>query len=102
MSQNGCIRVLSGASYRNPIPVHAVVDRLRSAARHPQDEFRTDDVSLLDANCIDETRVHGPAQLTDIYLLALAVFRGGRLVTLDRRISTSAVIGARPEHLVAI
>jgi predicted nucleic acid-binding protein len=59
-------------------------------------------VSLLDSGRIDESRVHGASQLTDLYLLALAVSRGGRLVTFDQRITSTAVLGARPEHLVVI
>jgi hypothetical protein len=34
-------------------------------------------------------------QLTDTYLLALAVHRGGRLVSFDRRLSCDAVVGGR-------
>ena len=38
------------------------------------------DVSALDAALVDTRRIHGPKQLTDIYLLALAVRHGGNLV----------------------
>jgi len=34
-------------------------------------------------------------QLTDTYLLALAVHHGGRLVSFDRRLSCEAVVGGR-------
>jgi predicted nucleic acid-binding protein len=44
----------------------------------------------------------GSRQLTDVYLLALAVRRGGRLVTLDRAVPLEAVVGARAEHLVSL
>jgi hypothetical protein len=40
--------------------------------------------------------------VTDAYLLALAVARGGRLVTLDQNVPRSAVPGARPAHLVVL
>jgi hypothetical protein len=40
--------------------------------------------------------------LTDVYLLALAVRNGGRLVTLGQGISLSAVPDARPEHLMIL
>jgi toxin-antitoxin system PIN domain toxin len=102
ITQNGCVRILSGATYRSAFTVNAVVDRLRTAAGMPQHEFWPDDVSLLDSGRIDESRVHGASQLTDLYLLALAVSRGGRLVTFDQRITSTAVLGARPEHLVVI
>jgi predicted nucleic acid-binding protein len=51
---------------------------------------------------VAQAHLLGPRQLTDIYLLALAVHRGGRLVTMDARISRVAVVGARPEHLVVL
>ncbi len=102
LTQNGCVRILSSARYQHPFTVTSVVERLRNAVTQPEHEFWADNVSLLDADRIDERRVHGVAQLTDVYLLALAVSREARLVTLDRRIATTAVIGARPEHLVVL
>lgn len=39
-------------------------------------------------------------QLTDIYLLALAVNHAGCLLTFDRSIPLSAVRGAEQHHLV--
>jgi hypothetical protein len=44
----------------------------------------------------------GPSQITDAYLLALAVQNDGRLVTFDRTIPLSAVRGAEPRHVVAL
>ena len=46
--------------------------------------------------------IHGPKQLTDIYLLALTVKNGGRLISFDRKIPLSAVHSAKPEHLMVI
>jgi predicted nucleic acid-binding protein len=40
--------------------------------------------------------------LTDVYLLALAVKQGGKLVTFDRGIPIGAVPGATQQHLVAL
>jgi predicted nucleic acid-binding protein len=51
---------------------------------------------------INRSRVLGPKQLTDIYLLALAVKHGGRLVTFDRGIPTAAVRGAQADHVMVI
>lgn len=48
----------------------------------------------------DRTRLHSSRLLTDIYLLALAVRRGGRLVTFDEDIPLSAVRAAEAHHLV--
>jgi predicted nucleic acid-binding protein len=46
--------------------------------------------------------MHGPAQITDIYLLALAVQHGGRFVTFDTAISRDAVKGASASHLLTL
>lgn len=102
LTQNGCIRVMSQPRYANPIPVHAVAERLRQAAADRHHEFWADDVSLLDERAIDTARIHGPKQLTDVYLLALAVARGGRFVTFDRALPTAAVLNAQKKHLVVI
>jgi hypothetical protein len=37
-----------------------------------------------------------------VYLLALAVKNGGRLVTFDATVAISAVKGARPQHLLQL
>ncbi|MEP7067676.1 MAG: TA system VapC family ribonuclease toxin [Usitatibacter sp.] len=102
LTQNGCIRIMSQPGYPNSLPVNAVAERLRAAVSHSQHEFWGDDVSALDKELIDFTRVHGPKQLTDVYLLALAVSRGGRLVTFDRSLPISAAIKAQKKNLIVI
>jgi toxin-antitoxin system PIN domain toxin len=102
LTQNGCIRVMSQPGYPHPIPVHVVAQRLREAVTDRHHEFWPDELSLLDERSIDTTRVHGPKQLTDVYLLGLAVARGGRLVTFDRSLPVDAVLGAQKKHLVVI
>jgi hypothetical protein len=46
--------------------------------------------------------LHGHNQITDAYLLALAVRHRGTLVTLDRAITLDAVHGAKPQHLIIV
>jgi toxin-antitoxin system PIN domain toxin len=102
ITQNGCIRVMSQPGYPNTTPVVAIADRLREATAHGSHEFWPDDVSVLDDATIDPSRVHGPKQLTDVYLLALAVAHSGKLLTFDRAIPLDAVSGAQKKHLVVI
>ena len=102
ITQNGCVRVMSQAGYPERLPIAGIADRLRQAVAHRSHEFWPDDASILDARAIDASRVHGPGQLTDVYLLALAVAHAGRLVTLDRPIALDAVKGAQKKHLVVI
>ena len=57
---------------------------------------------VLDETVADRSRVHGPRQVTDLYLLALAVKKDATLVTFDGTIPLSAIHGATRAHLVAI
>ena len=61
-----------------------------------------DDVSLLEPAIIDWQRVLGHRQVTDSYLLALAVRHRGRFVTFDGRIAVAAVAGARAKQLAVL
>jgi uncharacterized protein len=102
ITQNGCVRVMSGAAYPNAPPLQAVVARLAGAAGSRHHEFWPDDVSLLNEAEFDRTRMHGPRQITDCYLLALAVRHAGRLVTFDSSIPLEAVRGATARHRVVL
>jgi uncharacterized protein len=102
LTQNGCIRILSQPAYPGSQPPAVVAARLGEATEAPWHTFWPDDLSLLDAEWVDWRHVLGSRQLTDIYLLALAVRQGGRLVTFDRAIPLAAVPGARKAHLELI
>jgi predicted nucleic acid-binding protein len=52
----------------------------------PGHHFWHDDVALADSPAIARDRLIGYRQITDAQLLALAIVRGGRLVTFDRGI----------------
>lgn len=102
ITQNGVVRILSQPQYPSPVPVAEAALRLARATGAEHHAFWPCDASFLDGELVDRTRVHGPRQVTDVYLLALAVHRGGRFVTFDARISPAAVPGAGPEHLVVL
>jgi len=57
---------------------------------------------LLDADRFDSDALLGHRQVTDAWLLGLAVDRGLRLVTLDAAIPWRVVKGARPAHVVTL
>jgi len=102
LTQNGCVRIMSQPVYPGSQPPASIAIRLAEAAGTPWHEFWPDDLSLLEAGSVHWQHVLGSRQLTDVYLLALAVRRGGRLVTLDRAVPLSAVPGARPAHLECV
>ena len=102
ITQNGCVRIMANPGYPNPLPVPAVMERLREATRSPYHEFWADDVSLLESRIAEVSRIHGPRQVTDLYLLALAVHRDGRFVTFDASVPVSAIKAAEKRHLVTL
>lgn len=102
ITENGCVRIMSHSGYTNAHPVYAILKRLAEATREPEHEFWPDSLSLLDSETVNPSHIHGPRQLTDIYLLALAVRHGGRLVTFDKSIAVNAVRGAHNKHLFAL
>jgi toxin-antitoxin system PIN domain toxin len=102
ITQNGFVRIISQPRYPNPEPPAQAIDRLAQATADAHHEFWTCSVSVTAEGAVDRSRLHGAAQVTDAYLLALAVAEGGRLVTLDRSIPLSAVHGATPDHLVTL
>ena len=102
MTQNGCVRILSLSSYPNSQPPARVAERLGLALAAGQHEFWPDSVSLLEPQHLQWDRVLTSRQVTDAYLLALAVSRTGRLVTFDRGIAIGTVPGAAKRHLVTL
>lgn len=103
--ENGAIRILGNPGYSlggiisSTAEIAALLHDLRTMPGHL---FWPDDVSLLDADLIDLSAVLGSRQITDIYLLGLAVRHGGQLATFDRRLNASAVRnGAAALHVIA-
>lgn len=102
ITQNGCIRIMSHPQYPGPLPAARIARRLREAVESSEHEFWADDINLLGSHVFDWSRVLGHRQITDMYLLALAVRHEGKLVTFDRRIALEMVVGACKENLVVI
>lgn len=102
ITQNGCLRILSQPTYPGAQPLALVAGRLAEAVAHPSHQFWPDSLSLLDRPVLGEWSLTGHRQVTDAYLLALAVERGACFVTFDARVPLAAVAGARPQHLVML
>lgn len=97
--ENGFVRIMSAPGYPGAVGPDTAARLLAEATRATDHAFWPDDVSLLDADHVDVGRLHGHRQVTDAYLLALAVHHDGRLVTNDRRIARVAVPRASDAHL---
>jgi uncharacterized protein len=99
LTENGFLRTANLARKVAFVPTSSLIDHLRRFRSAGQHEFWADDLSVLDETLFNGPAIHSSRQVTDIYLLALAVRRGGRFVTFDARIPLAAVKGARQEHL---
>lgn len=96
ITENGVMRIAGHPKYPNsvgsPAAVAPIMSRLRAMPGHV---FWNDDLSLVGSDLVDVARVATPGQVTDTYLLALAVANRGQLATFDQRLSTKAVRGGK-------
>jgi uncharacterized protein len=102
LTQNGFVRIVSQPRYPKPVPLSRAIDVLQEATIATDHVFWADDISLLDEKFFNCDHILGAKQLTDIYLLALAMKNGGRLATFDRTIPVGGVRGAGPQHVVVV
>lgn len=67
-------------------------------------EFWPDEISLLDRSRFDPEAIFGHKQLTDIYLLGLAMHKRGKFITFDQRVYGRRVPGTNeresPDSLI--
>lgn len=101
--ENGTARIMSSTAYAQnqpgltPSSLLARIGRMKQTAADMV--FWPDAISLADTDIFDHRKIYGPRQLTDIYLLGLAVSIGAGLVTLERNIPLSAVRAATQLNL---
>lgn len=103
LTENGFVRVVSNPVYPTArISAADAVARLKTFCALPGHVFWSDNISLTDATLFDIVRLQGHQQITDLYLTGLASHKGGKLATLDRRISVAALAGASADILEVI
>jgi toxin-antitoxin system PIN domain toxin len=96
MVQAGFVRIVSNPAFSpRAVSPKEALDSLAANARHPGHQFWPDDIPLTEGLVSLQGRITGHQQITDGYLLGLAVHHRGKLATLDRGIAawgtTSAV-----------
>jgi toxin-antitoxin system PIN domain toxin len=85
LTENGVIRILSNLAYSDALEsADQIRDRLDALCKTGDHVFWGDSISLRDGRFDLSAVTH--RQLTDLYLLALAIENGGRLATFDGRI----------------
>ncbi|MBV8199904.1 MAG: VapC toxin family PIN domain ribonuclease [Acidobacteria bacterium] len=103
LTENGLVRVLGHPVYsRAAGQAVPLLEHLQAFCGSGGHSFWPDDISLRDADLFALGAVPSHRQVTDLYLLGLAVKRGGCLATFDRHIPITKVRGAGPGSLALI
>jgi uncharacterized protein len=102
LTQNGAIRIMSTPAYPGARPVTQVLAQIQHLCASAHHHFWPDAVSLVQPGTLNPAHLLGHRQLTDAYLLALAVHHHGQFVTLDGAIPWKAVLGSQPADVVRL
>jgi toxin-antitoxin system PIN domain toxin len=94
LTENGFVRIASHPQYPNrPGDVAVALAILRRFCKDKEHRFWSENLSIRDLFRSEVLLTQ--TQITDAYLLGLAVHQGGRLATLDQRLPVKAVDGGR-------
>ena len=94
LTQNALLRILGNPRYPNsPGGPLVVMPLLQELLAHPAHVFWPDALSWDAAGIFEAEALLHHGQITDTYLLGMAVHHQGRLVSFDKRLSSKAVCG---------
>jgi len=103
LTENAFVRVLSNPSYPcQTTTIEDAASRLRTFCSEREHVFWPDSVSIRERGRFRWNHVQGHRQVTDVYLLALAISNQGRLATFDFSISLDAIEAAKKQNLELI
>ena len=97
MTQAGFVRIVSNPAFsRRAVSPRDALEVLSGSLQHPAHRFWTEDIEVTEALAHFGRRLLGHQQVTDAYLLGLAIHKKGRLATLD-----SSIAGLLPDERAA-
>jgi toxin-antitoxin system PIN domain toxin len=103
ITENGLLRVICNPSYQGTrATLKDGIASLRRLCEMRGHVFWSELLSIRDSRILRWNHVQGHRQLTDLYLLALAVVNRGRLATFDSAISILAISDATAINLEII
>jgi toxin-antitoxin system PIN domain toxin len=93
LTESAFVRILSNPAFSpNALTFADALALLETNVSHPAHRLWTDDISFVQAVKLFAERVTGHQQISDAYLLGLAIHKKGKLATMDK-----AVLGLLPE-----
>jgi toxin-antitoxin system PIN domain toxin len=100
--ENGFIRIISNPSYLNAVSVAEATALLQIAMSNSLHHRLDQSISLLDTSLFQTSLLVSHKQITDLYLIGMAVVHDVKLITFDRNIPTHAAIGFKSHHLQVV
>jgi uncharacterized protein len=89
VTEAGCVRLLSNPTVTpGALSVNDALQVLTANLKHPGHVFWPDDLDLLRSLSLCGSKLQGHRQITDAYLLGIAIQRKAHLVTLDGSIAS--------------
>jgi hypothetical protein len=89
MTQAGFVRIVSNPAFsRRAVSPRDALEVLSGSLQHPAHRFWTEDIEVTEALAPFGQRLLGHQQVTDAYLLGLAIHKKGRFATLDTSLSS--------------
>jgi hypothetical protein len=104
ITEQGFVRIVCNPAYMKPAPgIRSAIDLLQKTTETSNNhQFWANDLPLSALSSSMRHRLQGPKQITDAYLLAMAMHRNGTLVTFDYRMETLAPEGSVEREALVI
>ncbi len=91
LTEAGFVRIIANPRFlQKPPEVTEAIDMLQALTNLPGHQFWSMDLAFSEAVESFQDRLFGHQQVTDAYLLGLAVSKRGKVVTLDRAVKSLA------------
>jgi toxin-antitoxin system PIN domain toxin len=102
-TQAAFVRIISNPAFsRDAVTPQEAMQILGSNVKHTSHRFWADEISFVQATMPFAKRLEGHQQVTDAYLLGLAMHKRGRLATMDRGVLALLPNKSPERDLVAI
>ena len=103
MTEAGFVRIVSNPAFsRDAVHPREAIQVLAANTAAPDHEFWPDELPVAGGVAFCGARLIGHQQVTDAYLLGLAMSRGGALATLDKRIVALTELKSMSRKALAI
>lgn len=103
VTEAGFVRIVSNPAFsRDAVSPREAAGLLAANTSAPDHVFWAADRPFAEATAFAEARLAGHRQVTDAYLLGLAIAQGGQLATMDRGLTALTREGSKERAAVAV